>query len=179
MARVISYRNSRTEEDREEMSPVAVGLTIGIGGATGLALGLAIRSAMADSDAPFEASEDAVSRVQEFENEDGANFKNHQLRGAGLAAVLTAAPFVKIPKDLDPKDLPAAIPANPEEVIDYIEDHLDHEVSDKQAKKIRRRFEKLEKEFEKRDEEKDEKGEEKPADPTDEEEEDDDEEEEA
>jgi len=149
MARVINYRNSRTEEDRDEMSPLAVGIIVAAGAGTGLTLGLAFKSAMSDADAPFEASPEALEKIMNFANEEGETFENHTLRGAGLSAVLTAAPFVKIPTDLDIRELPAAIPTSPEQVIDYIEDHLDVEVSAKQAKKIRRKFEKLEKEFEK------------------------------
>jgi len=150
MARVINYRQPRTEDDRDEMSPVAVGVTIGVGAISGLALGLAVRSALSDAEAPFEASREAIAKVEAFENEDGDTFSDHALRGAGLAAALTAAPFAKIPTDLDIKGLPAAIPASPEAVVDYLEDHLEMEVSPKQAKKIRSRFEKLELEFEKR-----------------------------
>jgi hypothetical protein len=155
MARIRENRRSRHEDEREEMSPVGTGLILGSSAVVGLALGLAIRHALSDSEVPFEASQEAIDRVESFENEDGVGFGDYTVRGAGLAVALTAAPWVKIPKDLDPSDLPGDAPKSPEGVIDYLEEYLEVEVSDKRAAKIRKNFAKLEKEWDKKEKEKD------------------------
>jgi hypothetical protein len=157
MARVSENKRSRHEEEREEMSPLATGFAIATPVAAGILFGLAIRSALSDAEVPYEVSQETIDRVEEFVNEDGKTFENYTVRGAVLGAVLEAAPWVKIPKDLDPEDVPGDLPRSPEAIIDFIEDTLDTEVSDKRAAKIRTRFEKLEREWDEKDKDDDKK----------------------
>lgn len=129
------------------MSPLVTGLMIAAPVAIGLGLGLAIKSALSNSEVPFEASQDAIEMVENFQNENGIGFDDYHVRGAVLAVVTTVAPFVEIPEDLDPSDLPASMPHSPEAIIDYVEENLDMDLSEKQCSKIRKEFARLEKEW--------------------------------
>lgn len=153
MARVRENRRSSCEEEegREEMSPVVTGLLVLAPVGIGLGLGLAIKSALSDSEVPFEASQEAIDRVAEFRNKDGVGFENYTVRGSALSVVLTNAPWAKIPEDLDPSELPGDPPKSPEAVIDYLEEYLEADVTDKRSAKIRKNFESLEKEWDKKD----------------------------
>lgn len=152
MARVSEHRRSSLEEeDREEMSPVITGISIAVPTAIGLGLGLALSSALSDAGVPFEPSQEAIGLVDNFTNEKGIGFDDYAIRGSGLMVVLTVAPDVEIPKDLDPSDLPASAPSSAEGVIDYIGEHLDVDLNAKQRERIRKEFAHLEEEWEERD----------------------------
>ena len=123
------------------MSPLATGVLIGGTALTASALAIFIRDALSDSECPIEPSNETIEFIQEWVGEDGQTFENHKVRAMGAAVVReVAGNAAKFPKDLEIEDLPAALPTSAQDVIDYLENFLEVDVTRKQAKKIVKRW---------------------------------------